>query len=102
MPQLQRIFLSIIIGQLQANKIGKVLPVVDTIESVDSIELAEKIARRATMRGITVGVLLEVNESGEESKSGCAPSHAIDSGPAHRCDGRTALAGIDDYWCPCG
>ncbi len=67
-----------LIGQLQANKISKVLPVVDTIESVDSIELAEKIARRATMRGITVGVLLEVNESGEESKSGCAPSHAID------------------------
>ena len=57
-----------LIGQLQANKIGKVLPVVNTIESVDS----------ATMRGITVGVLLEVNESGEESKSGCAPSHAID------------------------
>ena len=50
----------------------------ETIESGDSIELAEKIARRATMRGITVGVLLEVNESGEESKSGCAPSHAID------------------------
>lgn len=67
-----------LIGQLQANKIGKVLPVVNTIESVDSIELAERIARRATMRGITVGVLLEVNESGEESKSGCAPSHAID------------------------
>ena len=66
-----------IIGQLQANKISKVLPVVDTIESVDSIELAEKIARRATMRGITVGVLLEVNESGEESKSGCDPAHAI-------------------------
>ena len=66
-----------LIGQLQANKIGKVLPVVDTIESVDSIELAEKIARRATMRGITVGVLLEVNESGEESKSGCDPAHAI-------------------------
>ncbi|MDU4265207.1 MAG: YggS family pyridoxal phosphate-dependent enzyme, partial [Bifidobacterium breve] len=66
-----------LIGQLQANKIGKVLPAVDTIESVDSIELAEKIACRATMRGITVGVLLEVNESGEESKSGCAPSHAI-------------------------
>ena len=35
-----------LIGQLQANKISKVLPVVDTIESVDSIELAEKIARR--------------------------------------------------------
>ena len=67
-----------LIGQLQSNKIGKVLPVVDTIESVDSIDLAEKISRRAVARGITVGVLLEVNESGEESKSGCAPSHAID------------------------
>ncbi|NMM93367.1 YggS family pyridoxal phosphate-dependent enzyme [Bifidobacterium oedipodis] len=67
-----------VIGQLQSNKISKVLPVVDGIESVDSIELAEKIARRATMRGVTVGVLLEVNESGEASKSGCEPSHAID------------------------
>ena len=45
---------------------------------MDSIELAEKIARRAVMRGITVGVLLEVNESGEASKSGCPASHAID------------------------
>ena len=67
-----------LIGQLQSNKIGKILPFVDTIESVDSIELAEKIARRAVMRGITVGVLLEVNESGEASKSGCPASRAID------------------------
>jgi len=67
-----------LIGQLQSNKIGKILPFVDIIESVDSIELAEKIARRAVMRGITVGVLLEVNESGEASKSGCPASHAID------------------------
>ena len=28
-------------------------------------------------RGITVGVLLEVNESGEASKSGCNPAYAI-------------------------
>lgn len=67
-----------LIGQLQSNKIGKVLPAADCIESVDTIELAEKIARRAVSRGSTVGVLLEVNESGEASKSGCAPSHAID------------------------
>ena len=53
------------------------LPYVNTIESVDSLELAEKIARRAAARGITVGVLLEVNESGEASKSGCDPAHAI-------------------------
>lgn len=67
-----------LIGQLQSNKINKVLPVVDTIESVDSVELAEKIARRAVAAGITVGVLLEVNESGEASKSGCDPAFALD------------------------
>ncbi len=66
-----------LIGQLQSNKIGKVLPVVNTIESVDSVDSAEKISRRAVARGITVGVLLEVNESGEASKSGCDPAHAI-------------------------
>lgn len=66
-----------LIGQLQANKIGKVLPIVNTVESVDSIDLAEKISRRAVMHGITIGVLLEVNESGEASKSGCDPAHAI-------------------------
>ncbi len=67
-----------LIGQLQSNKINKVLPVVDAIESVDSVELAEKIARRAVAAGTTVGVLLEVNESGETSKSGCDPALALD------------------------
>lgn len=36
-----------LIGQLQANKIGKILPDVNTIESVDGVELAQRIARRA-------------------------------------------------------
>lgn len=67
-----------LIGQLQANKINKVLGVVDTIESVDSLKLAQRIATRAAARGITAGVLLEVNESGEESKSGCEPAEAAE------------------------
>lgn len=65
------------IGQLQANKISKILPYVSTIESVDSLKLAERIARRVE-EGQCVGVLLEVNESGEESKSGCAPEEAYE------------------------
>ena len=84
-----------LIGQLQSNKIGKVLPVVDTIESVDSIDLAEKISRRAVARGITVGVLLEVNESGEESKSGCDPAHAHPHRAENRHVGRHRIAGTD-------
>lgn len=67
-----------LIGQLQSNKINKVLPYVDVIESVDGLQLAEKLAKRAVTTGTEIGVYLEINESGEESKSGCAPSHAID------------------------
>ena len=67
-----------LIGQLQRNKIGKMLPDVNTIESVDTLALGEKIARRAAARGRAVGVLLEVNESGEETKSGCAPDEAFE------------------------
>lgn len=65
-----------LIGQLQSNKINKVLPYVTTIESVDNLVLAERISRRAVARGCVVGVLLEVNESGEASKSGCSPEAA--------------------------
>ena len=72
------------IGQLQSNKISKVLPYVQVIESVDSLKLAERIARRiessnqASEQTHTVGVYLEVNESGEESKSGCDPQEALE------------------------
>lgn len=67
-----------LIGQLQANKINKVLGVVETIESVDSLKLAQRISSRALTRGIVAGVFVEVNESGENSKSGCAPEAAYD------------------------
>ncbi|MDO4913490.1 MAG: YggS family pyridoxal phosphate-dependent enzyme [Bifidobacteriaceae bacterium] len=67
-----------LIGQLQSNKISKVLPFINAIESVDSFELAQKIARRACARNINTDVLLEVNVSGEESKSGCVPAQALD------------------------
>ena len=67
-----------LIGQLQTNKINKILPYADVVESVDSPNLAERIATRALRDGRDVGVLLEVNESGEESKSGCDPDKALD------------------------
>ncbi|MDD6461061.1 MAG: YggS family pyridoxal phosphate-dependent enzyme [Bifidobacteriaceae bacterium] len=67
-----------LIGQLQANKINKVLGVVETIESVDSLKLAQRISTRAVAHGLVAGVFVEVNESGEESKSGCDPAAAFD------------------------
>jgi pyridoxal phosphate enzyme (YggS family) len=70
-----------IIGQLQANKINKVLPLVDVIEAVDSFELAQKIGSHLLRSQVgashSVGVFLEVNVSGESSKSGCDPADAV-------------------------
>lgn len=57
-------------GHLQRNKINMVLPWVSTIHSIDSIKLAEAIAKRADR---TIAGFIEVNIGGEESKSGITP-----------------------------
>jgi len=58
------------IGNLQTNKINQVIECAHLVHSVSSLHLAEAISRRAVVRDLTVRVLLEVNVSGEESKSG--------------------------------
>jgi pyridoxal phosphate enzyme (YggS family) len=59
------------IGHLQVNKVKPALQAFDIIQSVDSIRLAEALARRAIAR---VPVLLEVNVGGEATKSGFGPA----------------------------
>lgn len=61
------------IGGLQKNKVKYIVGSVELIQSVDSIELAELIARRASSLGIVQNILIEVNIGAEESKSGVAP-----------------------------
>jgi PLP dependent protein len=61
------------IGHLQKNKIRKVLPLVEMIHAVDSVELAQEIDRIAGELGLFPRVLLEVNVSGERSKFGFQP-----------------------------
>ncbi|MCQ2397877.1 MAG: YggS family pyridoxal phosphate-dependent enzyme [Sphaerochaetaceae bacterium] len=58
------------IGHLQTNKVNKVVSLVDMIESVDSLHLLEKIDACAAGHGKIMPVLLEMNTSGETSKSG--------------------------------
>ncbi|MDI6814603.1 MAG: YggS family pyridoxal phosphate-dependent enzyme [Dehalococcoidales bacterium] len=55
------------VGHLQTNKVKVAVEIFDIIHSIDSVRLAEVISRR-TQR--TLPVLLEVNVSGEASKSG--------------------------------
>lgn len=58
------------IGHLQSNKIKKVLPLVSAIQSVDSLKLAREISKRAVSLEMEVDIFLELNTSGEVSKSG--------------------------------
>ena len=58
------------IGHLQSNKVNKVVPLVDMIESVDSAELLRKINNASERCGKVMDVLLEVNTSKEDAKSG--------------------------------
>lgn len=61
------------IGHLQRNKIKLIERAKATVDTVDSIRLAEAISSRATARGADVEILLQVNVGGEAQKSGCAP-----------------------------
>ncbi len=59
-----------LIGPLQSNKVRKVLPRVEMIESVHSLDIARDINRIAAELGLHPRVLLEVNVAAESSKHG--------------------------------
>ncbi len=65
-----------LIGNLQKNKINQVLGRAELIHSVSSPELARAVSTRAEARDLRVACLLEVNVSGELSKSGFSPDEA--------------------------
>lgn len=58
------------IGHLQKNKVKYIIDKVDLIHSLDSIELAEEINKRAGKINRIIPVLIQVNIGREESKSG--------------------------------
>ena len=59
-----------LIGHLQTNKVKDALPLFDVIHSLDRLELAREIERRAAARGQVVDALLQVNVAAEASKGG--------------------------------
>jgi PLP dependent protein len=58
------------IGHIQSRKARDVPPLFQVVHSVDSLKLAEKFSRVMIERGSKLDILLEMNVSGEESKSG--------------------------------
>lgn len=64
------------IGQLQRNKVKYIIDKVALIHSVDSLSLALEIEKQAAKIDKIQDILIQVNISGEESKSGVAPEEA--------------------------
>ena len=62
------------IGHLQRNKAKKATGVFDLIQSVESEELLNELSVIAGSKGIIQKILIQVNNSFEETKTGIAPS----------------------------
>ena len=61
------------IGHLQTNKAAKTAELFHSVDSVDSLKLAEKLDAAARALGKKLDVLIEINVGGEAAKSGVAP-----------------------------
>jgi pyridoxal phosphate enzyme (YggS family) len=59
-----------LIGHLQKNKVKYIIDKADLIHSVEDLELANEINKRALKHNITVNVLVELNIGEEDSKFG--------------------------------
>ena len=65
-----------LIGHLQRNKAKEVVRLFDAIHSVDSLPLIETLERQAAEQRRALEVFIQVNVSGEATKSGCRPDDA--------------------------
>ena len=63
-----------LIGHLQSNKAKDAVRLFDVIQTIDSLDLATRVARIAEESGKKQAVLRQVNVGGEEQKSGVEPA----------------------------
>jgi len=82
------------IGHLQRNKIKLIEHARATVDTVDSVRLAEALSARAAASGRDVEVLLQVNVGGEAQKSGCTPDEVPRLAEAVRALPGVALRGL--------
>lgn len=71
LPRLSGNFDMHLIGHLQSNKVRKAVGAAKYIHSVDRLSIIEKINNVGEELGITTNILVQVNTSLEDSKSGC-------------------------------
>ena len=61
------------IGRLQTNKVKDIIDVVCMLHSLDRMDLAHEVDRRARQHGRVLPALVQVNIAGEEQKGGMPP-----------------------------
>jgi len=66
------------IGHLQTNKAKYAATLFDMVHSLDSLPLAQALNREAEKNSRILPVLVQVNVSGEQTKTGCAPEDAVE------------------------
>ena len=67
-----------LIGHLQSNKAKFAVPLFDMIQSVDSLKLAEEIQKQAEKHNKNIDILIQVNCSNEDQKSGVEKAQALE------------------------
>lgn len=71
-PQLEGSCRTHFIGHLQTNKVKKAVELFDMIESVDRLELLQKLIFETDRTGKSIDVLLQVNIANDDAKFGCS------------------------------
>lgn len=83
-----------VIGPLQSNKVNAALRWAARVQSVDTLDLAERLSRRCETVGRDLEVMVQVNVSREPTKSGVAPGAALDLAVAVAALPRLRLTGL--------
>ena len=65
------------IGPLQSNKTRPVAEHFDWVHSIERLKIAERLAAQRPATLAPLNVCVQINVSGEASKSGCAPDEAL-------------------------
>ena len=92
------------VGNLQRRKVRDAVGYFERIDAVDRRSLADELEKRAEQAERVVPVLLEVNASGEESKSGVTPADLpellehVNAQPHLEAMGLLTMAPFTDNW----
>lgn len=68
------------IGPIQSNKTKAIAEHFDWVHSVDRLKIAQRLSEQRPAGLPPLNICLQVNVSGEDSKSGCAPADLHSSG----------------------